>query len=419
MIAPVPSSSPLSMAPLTLCNRLKNMALAIARVAIQILFVAISVASAAVVFPVSLHVVAIPFVAFGSAFLSGFFFQKESRAAPLQPAQLPPIIYSESQPPITQTTSVPQEAPCGLVNTGNNCAFNALVHYLNSDPVCAAWVRNPATLPAPFAPFATFFAAYDQALQERRPVASANTQSLRLALSHISALVPASTEQVDAPNTLDIILDAMPDQAKVRIAETRAYNLNGRPLIKDSPDDGVVRKEERKGQIPLHIPEDEAHPALERMLQLYCNEVGVLSRKTRSGENQDYPVTTQREFLEAPPALRFQICRYKPVSPGLLSRLISFVRRKKPEIKTIKNETAIRVPEILTINLADGTSRRYQLVSFVLHGGEDNQGHYVAGRILNGAKYLMDDALVTALDPMRWQGLLERAYLVQYVPVPA
>ena len=123
---------------LSLCSKLYQVTEIVAQIAVRILFVAASILAAAAMFPLSFHAVAIPIAGFGAAIISSFFFpQKRQIVAPLPP-----------------------DSPRGLHNASQNCAFNSLVHFLESDPQIAHWLRHPLRADIDMAGFQNFMAGY-------------------------------------------------------------------------------------------------------------------------------------------------------------------------------------------------------------------------------------------------------------------
>lgn len=472
-----------------LCSKLKALTEIIVQTAIRVLFIAATILMAAAALPLKFHAMVIPVVAFGSTVLAGFFFPQPTRLAPPRFDPLPPLLRPVAPRPIVPAVpaGLAQEAPRPLVNIGQNCAFNSLVHFFESDPVIAQWFRHPLTadmempafenflagyqppaqvvakfreyvnnpanprapIPAMFkafvdghvpdndyatgfrsikntyndllllqGPFANFFADYDQAVLENRPVGK--SQDLRLALNRISETIdPSEGEQMDAAEPLDLVLDLLPHAQKTKVAETYHYDTRGLPPLAGIPD-AIGHQEHRHGTIQLSIRENEAATTVDKLLQYYCDDPTVIEKKSVDGKNRPYPTTVRRQFLEAPSVLRFQIKRYinEKLADSWLTKLKLFFW---PDLgqRMVKRDTPVQVPQDLTITLANGERKQYRLTSFVNHhGATPRSGHYTACRIINGRKYLMSDDQVTLEDP-RWDAYLPQAYLLCYLPVQA
>jgi len=75
------------------------------------------------------------------------------------------------------------------------------------------------------------------------------------------------------------------------------------------------------------------------------------------------------------------------------------------------------VPEEIAITLIDGSQRQFRLSSFINHQGDTiSSGHYVAGRVVNRNKYLVNDLNVTLAGQQEWDQQLQQAYLLCFVP---
>lgn len=114
----------------------------IAQMAIRLLFVSTSILMAAYVAPLAVHTFIVTTVALGSACLSGFFFPSPKPylgGFAQAPQRVPEPLPLPGHGPV----QMPEGAPRGLMNTGNNCFLNSLVHLFDADPQLAAWLRTP------------------------------------------------------------------------------------------------------------------------------------------------------------------------------------------------------------------------------------------------------------------------------------
>ncbi len=272
-------------------------------------------------------------------------------------------------------------------------------------------------------PFANFFAAYDQAVRENRQVGT--SQELRFAVNRIHHdISPHAQQQEDAADIMTPILGLLPPAQKMRIREFTRYNTTGLPAIRNNPE-GVIDAEDRHGVIHIAVPQNEANPSLERMIHNHFHDQTVIERKDVNGMDRSYPAEIVRQFLEPPTALRIQLKRFDFAKPSRDSWLTRLKLWWWPELQgeVVKRDDPVAVPPELTVVLANGERRRYQLASFVYHRGSTaRSGHYMAGRIINGRKYLMSDQEISLVDQRtqaEWDKQLRGAYLLNYVPVPA
>lgn len=448
------SAEPPISEPLSFCSKIKQLAELVIQIAVPILFISASILAAAAYFPLNFHAVAIPIIAIGSTYLAGFFFPQPRSVTPPYFDTLFPLI----QPIETPDGEMPpqfRDAPRGLGNAYRNCAFNSLVHYLEGDPQIGKWLRNPlpqeidlegfekflagynppkqlvddfkayyyanlqnrthipgmfknflndykgtvdqnarkkiqgifVNLPLIQETFSAFLNAYDRNVLQNKIVAvDADSQTLRTALSQISpAINPSAAITIDAPEVLGFILDTLPDDQKLLLKRTYHYNKHGRDLMKASSHS----KQELTGFLPLEFDDDDPAPSLKKMLENYCHNTNIDSPRV------DYETVC---FLKAPPVLRIAFNR--------------FTHKQNP-YRQIKKDNAIDVPSELEI-----MERKYRLVSFVNHHGDFIKGHYTAGRIVNGQKFIMDDRKVTPVeDQAAWEEQLRHAYLLCYLPV--
>src|SRR5690606_28421598 len=159
--------------------------------------------------------------------------------------------------------------------------------------------------------------------------------------------------QLDAAELMGYILNLLPDRMKSRLLVTYQFDVRGREPLLGIPD-GVVQVSLAQPYITLDIPPTEVAPTLERLLQLQCDDHTVLPKKSASGVNRNYPTHIRRQFLEAPPVLRFQLNRFWNRQPTLWAQFQNFIGWST---LTGKNEVPVQIPEWITITLANGERR--------------------------------------------------------------
>lgn len=145
----------------SLCSNLQEFALIIAQTAIRVLFILSSILMTVVVLPTSFHPIVIPFVAFGATILSSFFFLEDQPQNPALLEPIQPLLKPVVAGIVGDTDSVSAEAPRGLVNNQSNCAFNSLIHFLESDPAIASSLRNLIPVEEDMSTFEEFLKGYD------------------------------------------------------------------------------------------------------------------------------------------------------------------------------------------------------------------------------------------------------------------
>jgi len=385
----------------------------------------------------------------------------------------------EIAPPLL--SEIQEGKPVGLYCSGMNCSFNAFIHFLNSDPEAAKRLRfsfsdlpafenfltplhppsdlieafrhylgaqkqpqkltiafkqfiaGSKTLQKEAAPFIQFaknynrslmivrslsklFAAYDRAIQENRSIADTNTHSLRHALSRDNfSISPSEKIQQDPAELLKIIFDLLPDSHQIAYESAVHYDINGLPPIEGLPD-GIERREEKTWCFSLEIKEKQ--PQLQKMFHDFCHRQSENFRKeflTANGKRGYYwPKQEELLFTKAPPVLRFHIKRFEKSSGPIVNRVL---RRQ------VKNDTPIEIPSTFGLKLKDGTVQNYRLTSLVnCEGAALSNGHFIAGRILNGQRYIINNHKVSPVDLQTWEEqVLPQAYLLSYQldPEPA
>lgn len=126
------------------CSKLYDLAIVIVKVIARIFFVLGSICMTAVLLPACCLPFALPIVAVVTTFVDSSFFFSENAKAENQAFQ-----------------DLPPNAPRGLINTNNNCAFNSLIHFIESDPTLAARLRNLIPRENTLAAFEQFMRGYD------------------------------------------------------------------------------------------------------------------------------------------------------------------------------------------------------------------------------------------------------------------
>lgn len=134
---------------------------AITRIAVKILFITGSILMTGAVLPITWHAIAIPVVAMGTTVLAGFFYPLPNPIrGPLFP-QLPPLVRPVQVGNGALPAHFPADSPRGLHNAGQNCAFNSMAHFLESDPEIADWIRHPLMDNIDLPGFQNFLAQYN------------------------------------------------------------------------------------------------------------------------------------------------------------------------------------------------------------------------------------------------------------------
>lgn len=269
-----------------------------------------------------------------------------------------------------------------------------------------------------------FYETSDRDAHARRAVSAARSDTIRTALSGISPLIPPSNgEQTDAGDIARALLDFLPPDQKVHIETAYHYNMNGLPQMQEAPQPQRARC--TLLELPLEVTDPDGIP-LETLVNRYCrqSQSNSLRRLGVDGQPHDYPVNEATvEFVEPPPALRFQIKRFtwQSLLPSIWSQLFPSLF---PPVtgQGVKLNTQVAMPDRLSIRLQNGQICNYVLAGFATHTGSYNSGHYTSGEIRGGRKYLHNDSLVTLVENPETEGFWERrknsSYLVCYLPEP-
>lgn len=271
-------------------------------------------------------------------------------------------------------------------------------------------------------PFSEFYRAKDAAVHARQMVSQGNSQNLRLAASQASVLIdPSSRVQLDAVEFLELVYGILPNRLKTRIETVRHMNTAGLPAIAEPP----LPKEDRVPFISVALNPDRPNASLPELINGHCNNTRNEPAKYTGvdGVRREYPVERETvSFLEASPGIGFQIMRFEHEKPAVswLSRWLPWVF--PPQLgRAVKRESPVEIPERMTITLKNGQVCNYQLTSFLNHHGSYGGGHYTSAETVDNHKYMMDDTLVTLVDPAhpeQWNQALRQAYFVWYQLVP-
>jgi hypothetical protein len=173
-------------------SRVQKIALMAAQLAIRILFVVGFTLLTMALTPLSFHAVLLPSVFCCTAVLSLFFFNQDGEkeahplvspstpnefisldspvSSPVQDGQVRPLLSREMEFPSYVDPNafddplppyLPSDAPRGVYNQGNNCAFNSVIQLLKSDPKICEWVRKILPQGNQMEAFDDFFREYN------------------------------------------------------------------------------------------------------------------------------------------------------------------------------------------------------------------------------------------------------------------
>ncbi len=152
---------PVQQGPSPCLQMLYQLSEVIIQVAIRALFIAAHILMAAWLLPLSWHWVALPIVALGSTVLAAFFFPQFSVIGLGDVRPKTPLL-----PPVRRGVNgqipehYPDGSPVGYRNEGENCAFNSVAHFLDSNPNLAQWLRSPVTDETDWPTFLAFLGTY-------------------------------------------------------------------------------------------------------------------------------------------------------------------------------------------------------------------------------------------------------------------
>lgn len=448
MVSPISGARP-SLDSVPLCTKLTDLAEVIVQIAVRVIFIGASVLMAASVLPLAFQAVLIPLVAISSTMLAGFFFVKPTVEREFPDSSLQPLIKQRE-------VLLPLDAPKGLLRTGNNCSFNAMVQFLESDPAIAKWFREKppaegASLEDQIGYWGPLFDSYVENEPHPRPSREmlfdnfikdhSNAQSLRAAfyrflvsydrgdpvdsqvlreaLNHVNSQIPicpVQGVQQDVPEIMEPVLEMLPDRLKMSIRTEYFLDTQKYGPIDDDP---VRPVDERTGLLTLEFDHKKDNLNLVSILNAYLDHgnLSTVNKKGKDGVSHPYPMSRGLvRFLEPPSSLRFQLVRHGWEEPeqGFLDRLRKL---PPPAQKAFKKDNPIQIQNTIDVPIADGTVKRYRLSSFVHHAGWVDGGHYTAGRIVGGNKYLINDKVVTPATQGDWESALQQAYLLCYLEV--
>ncbi len=365
----------------------KTLLKTIAKIAVRILSVFVFVFMGTL-FPFSFFFppsIFLPGIAVGASVLTSFFFRNGEETPPPVFKRLPPLLPNLAKKPapleeLTLKTDSIGRCPVGLYVSGMNSSFNAMVHYLDSDPQLADSLRR-------FGPLSKFFEAYDRAHVENRWIADANVQSIRYGLSQINPSISASESVQQEPvEILQAVLGSLQNRHLIEYEKTICQE--------PSP---IHRKKEKVWGFELEINGSE--PKLKEMFQ------DQMIKKTKNRKR-----TEEIVFIEAPSSLRFQIKRFEPELDGIVNRVL-----RLPS----KNDAPVDIPPELEIRLQNGSMQKYRLTSLVnCEGTSFGNSRFIAGRIVDGQRYVVDGYQVIPVDRRVWEEqIVPQAYLLLYLPV--
>ncbi|MBX7065877.1 MAG: ubiquitin carboxyl-terminal hydrolase [Parachlamydiales bacterium] len=172
------------------CSMMLYVAEAVVQVAVRSIFIFANILMTAALLPVAWHWIALPLVAVGSTSMAAFFFPSFQVLAPSgdripvpRPVPMPANgLYPEHYP---------LGSPVGYRRLGQNCAFNSIAHFFDSDPQVSEWVRRPAVADGIDLP------GFIQFLNRHRPPAEmiAEFQQYVAAQPHVRPTIPVLFSQ--------------------------------------------------------------------------------------------------------------------------------------------------------------------------------------------------------------------------------
>lgn len=317
------SSNPISQ---NAYEKVQTVAIAVARIAFQLIYIIGSILVSAAIFPSSWHSFVIPTTAIGATFTSAFFFINQGDASDfrsgssavasrtLESNRLGSLPKQESFPlPPLVSEIFPESYPPGFMNRSQNCAFNALAHFINADPTLKEFFSkdlkhyseftdllrmyqfpekeieafakycddepneegqrdyfdifirflspnrayfdqlfvNFEKLQKIYPAFYSFYKSQDEAVQNRWQYSRGDSQKLRVALNRVSNYIHASESvQVDASEIATFLLDCLPFSFHVEESLVLDPNeLKANPIV----DDPLVPQKETQNFIMLHF----------------------------------------------------------------------------------------------------------------------------------------------------------------------
>ncbi len=449
----------------------------ITQLAVRILFIAGSILVTAAAFSTSWHPLVIPLSGTGSALLSAFFYlSSNSNNQPLFPP-LHPLTKPMEGKAYDLPCVLPPDAPRGYQYPKEemNCAFNAMVHYLDSDPKIADWMRHPLNETVDLGTFRTFLSGYNTPAQligdferyvEEQPHPRLPVPTLFAAF--LDSYVPP-LEHLNGCNAIreifrNLQLLASPfneffrlnDEAlrtkqaisKGNLQELRlALSLVSRavppasnvqmdvnevilPFFSVLPHHLKMKVEriyqfDRKDMAQIaQLPEPKQEYLEFLSLNLPSGQPGSsLDQVFRTYCNNPGPEDQERFDIHGnlrKYKVKQEVTSFSEAPSALRFQIMRFAMDHLLK-RTVKLDAPMDCPEEVAIALKDGRICKYQLTTFITHhGNSQREGHYTIGRIVNGRKYLIDKHRVTPVDPERtelWDERLRHSYLLSYLPV--
>lgn len=313
----------------------------VSQLAIRVLFIVANIAMATL-FPPAWHWLVVPIVSVGATAMAALFFPQHRTvlSRPFQP--LAPEGFPRDVP--LWPAHYPDLSPVGYRNESNDCAFNAIAHFVDSDPIMAEWVRHPIQAmnveefcaflgtylvpdewivqfrtfaeghlqPAPLFPafldqyqpqegerqqvrelkdrfkallqaheaLAQFYQANDAARAERHRVSEANPSSLRRALNRVSAQIDPNPRVQTDASEILGVICNLLPPGQWPQVQTQ-YHLRTEGLPLLTQGENLPRQSSSP-LLQLHFPSGSSQMTLENLIQRFQN------RQTSSGEGASY-----------------------------------------------------------------------------------------------------------------------------------
>lgn len=304
--------------------------------------------------------------------------------------------------------------PRGIWNIRCNCWVNSMLQFLMSSKTASEWIKKEQESPEEkkekeekdfyqkLVPLCDFYQAHDAAIEGNKKVVPFDSQKIREMISRSSNISNNCGQQEDAHEGLSVILNPNFYPGTAQIQETTHYSTEGLPPLPES-DNGIKSKKEPCVSLCLAVSEN-PESDLNEMLAQYFDETPrgqCLEVTGEEGQVYSYEATKiKRQYLSAPPELWIQIKRF-----GF----------DKTQSKPSKNQSAVKIPDTITIHPIDGSEATYRLNSHVNHKGKTPQaGHYVAYRHIGDKLYCCNDSSVTLVAPQDQEKARSKAYLLHY-----
>jgi ubiquitin C-terminal hydrolase len=335
--------------------------------------------------------------------------------------------------------SKPSYLPKGLVNEGQNCAFNALFHFITSNSLINKqlekysssddikrdileefqnssdnyeWERVELMRGLRGAPYDSSVQNYVKkyfvlsALQSMKKAyeteKECGSQILRQALHRVNDCISEDVnQQQDVSECFSALFSEFLPSQKIECIIKRRYDFS-KLSSEERPCSDTREKREVRSCISLALGGQRPFSLKTMLKEELCRKESevFLIEQGKKCEN----IETITEFEQAPPALYLEIKRYKYA-------FNSDTREHRIE----KQSDPVESPSELEISVA-GVQYKYELAGFLYHEGKNpSKGHYLCGKVIDGKKYLFDDERVSLLNS-EWDGYLNKAYLLCYIP---